>query len=349
MPKAAAFVPKPTVAAWLRPEQCDLVEQAVRLAGLRLQGVGTPARGQAPALASRLDCAPLDDLRAALAEAKGGVFLLADPDEFGGTASPDDARAILAARERGVRTLTIEPLPSNALLLNPGGWLDAPTQAPPAEFVPLPRALRALRQAVEPLQAFRPPSLLAVQSLSRPHEGSLAARLFAAMDLVRGVMGEPETIDAAYSSPPAGPPSPPGESLRTLTGSMTANLRFAGGRSACVVAGDRAGRWNTTATLIAAAGRLAIYDDGLEWIGPDGGKLDQQRGAARGRGKPRSVDPAVAALADALDQAAAMGPALDPPFDMPAVFCMAQAAILSARTGQPESPATIRHMAGLKG
>jgi len=51
----------------------------------------------------------------------------------------------------------------------------------------------------------------------------------------------------------------------------------------------------------------------------------------------------------ALGQAAAMGPALDPPFDMPAVFCMAQAAILSARTGQPESPATIRHMAGLKG
>lgn len=347
MPKAAS-VPKEPVAAWIRPDQCDLVEQAVRLAGLRLQGVGSPARGQAQALAARLDCNPLDDLRAALAEARGGVFLLVDPDEFGSTPGPEDARALLAARERGVRVLTCEPLPTTALFLSAGAWLEGPPGVRPAELIPLPRALRTLRGAVEPLQAFSPPAVLAVQALSRPQEGSLAARLFGAMDLIRGVMGEPETIDAAYVAPAAATPVPLGESLRGLSGSMTANLRFAGGRSACLVASDQAGRWNNTATLIGAPGRLSIYDDGLEWIAPDGGKLDQQRANSRGRGKPRPVDPAVAALADALAQAASPGPAIDPPFDAPAVFCMAQAAILSARTGQTESPATIRAMASLK-
>lgn len=331
----------PAVRAWLRPEQAELVRQAVERAGMHLQAVGTPARGHAPALASKLDCESLDDLRAALAESRGGLFLLADPDHFGSSPAPDDARTILAARERGVRVVTLEPLPSTALFLNPGGWLEGPPSRSPAELIPLPRALRTIRSAVEPVQAFMPPSALAVQSLCRPHEGSLAARLFAAMDLVRWLLGEPETIDAAFAS--SGPVAIPGESLRGLTGSLTANLRFAGGRAASILAGDHAGRWNFAATLLGPRGRLALYDDGLEWIGPLGESLDQQRGNTRGRGKPRPVDPAVAALADALASTAT----LDPPFDAPAVFCMVQAALLSARTGQPESPATIRHMAGL--
>jgi hypothetical protein len=337
----AALDPRIAVRAWLRPDQADLVRQAVALARMRLQAVGTPARGHASALASRLDCDPLHDLRAAIAQTRDGIFLLADPDEFGTTPAPDDARTILAARERGVRVLTFEPLPSNALFLGPAAWLDGPPGSYPAQIVPLPRALRTFRSAIEPLQTFTPPAVLAIQALSRPSEGSLAARLFAAMDLVRNLLGEPETIDAACAAP--SPLTSPGESLRGLTGLLTANLRFAGGRSASIVAGDHAGRWNFTATLLGPQGQLTFHDDALEWIGPQGEALDQQRGNSRRRGKPRTVDHAIAALADALSSST-----LDPPFDAPAVFCMAQAALLSARTGQPESPATIRHMAGLK-
>ena len=116
---------------------------------------------------------------------------------------------------------------------------------------------------------------------------------------------------------------------------------------ASIIASDQGGRWNRTTTLVGPKGRLRIFDDGFEWIGPDGAKVDQSRRATRKRGSDPDVPHAVAAIADSLSRMLDAG-APDPgPSDHAAILAAGQAALLSARTGQAESPATIKRMAAV--
>ena len=59
------------------------------------------------------------------------------------------------------------------------------------------------------------------------------------------LLGEPETIDAAYIAPGHGKGvhALPGESLRGLEGDLTANLRFADGRAAGLAVSNQGARW----------------------------------------------------------------------------------------------------------
>jgi hypothetical protein len=136
-----------------------------------------------------------------------------------------------------------------------------------------------------------------------------------------------------------------GESLRGLSGDLTATLRFADGRAAGLVASDQGGRWNRTVSLVGAGGRLRIFDDGFEWIGPDGRKLDESRPSERVRGE-EPVSHAAAAIAEGIARLLDVGIPEGGPLDHATVLAMSQAVLLSARTSEPESPGTIRHMVG---
>lgn len=327
---------------WLRPEQAEMVRTVADVAGLELVSAGSSDRGRAGEVAKALGVEPVDDLRTVLTRASVDLVWIASPGEFGTDHAGQDAAAIAAARSRGLRVATLEPIPAAALDLAHGGWLRNQTGSraiDALQFVPLARCSTALREATDLLESYGPIRSLAIESLCRPEHGSLGARLFGAMELALTLIGVPDVVDAAFVAPAAttGLHALPSESLRALSGDLTANLRFPDGRAASIFASDHAGTWRRSITLLGPGGRLHATEQGFVWTGPDGAVLDEHRRADRPDAAPATV---AESLARMLDPAAPS----DPPVDHEAVLAMGQTALLSCRTGQPESPAMIRRM-----
>jgi predicted dehydrogenase len=338
-----------TALVWLSGEQTELARAALERAGVLAVLAGSPDRGQTRGVADALGCDAADDLRAAITETQADLVLLMSPGDFGADPSRD-ARCVRGAAQRRTRFASMEPIPASALEVSdpeegPGlGELIRP--------VPMPRSHAVWRDASEVLSHFGAVRTAAVSCFAEHArgDGSLGAQLVAALDLLHGIMGEPETIDAsyaasvgAYGAGSVSPSSPPGETLRGLHGDVTGNLRFSSGRTAAIAVSDQGGRFCRQTTILGEGGRLRVFDDGFEWIGADGEKIDQHRASTREDPRPRNH--AVEALADAIKRLCDPNLA-EPPGIAPAVLAMAQAAILSARTGQRESPETIRRMAG---
>jgi predicted dehydrogenase len=205
-----------------------------------------------------------------------------------------------------------------------------------------------MRLVAEVLEAFGPIRSMSVESHGSPAEGSLGAHLYAGLDLVLSLMGEPETIDAPCAMLSVGKTvrAIPGESLRDLHGDITASLRFVDGRAAGLTVSDQGGRWGRTVMLLGEKGRIRIFDDGFEWIGPDGKTIDETRPRKAKKGEPvLSAGPA--AFVDGLSRLLDPGIPEPGPSNHAAVLTLCQTALLSARTGQGESPSTIRRMVGV--
>jgi predicted dehydrogenase len=334
------------VAVWLNPEQVHLVRGVADVAALEIVASGSPSRGHSQGVAAELGGRVADDFRNMLATAEVDLVWIAAPGAFG--ASSSDAEILRAAHARGVKIATLEPIPASALDLVSAGWRDEENGLRPVDiirFIPTPRLAAPFRQAEDVLETFGHIRTIAVETWSAPHEGSLGARIYGALSLLASLMGEPETIDAAYVAPNHGKAvhALPGESLRGLCGDLAATLRFADGRAASLVASDQGGRWNQTVSLIGPGGRLRIFDDGFEWIGLDGQKLDESRPPKRGRGEAPPSH-AVTVIAEGISRLLDSVPA--GPLDHASVLAMSQSLLLSARTGEPESPGTIRQMVG---
>lgn len=334
---------RPRVLPWLTPAQIDLVRDVAAHAGFDIAAAGSPVPGQSATVAGALGCPVADDLRRALHEADADLLWLAAAGDFG--ASAHDAAAVLAARSRGVRVACLTPVPFSTLDLTTAGWLAEPAPAKALRFVGLPRLGRAFRDAADVLTHFGRPRSVHVELWSREAHGGLGARVFAGIDTIFALLGEPESVAALSVAPDAeqGRRVAVPDRLPDLCGELTASFRFADGRLASLVASDAAARWNTSVTLVAAAGRLRFYDDGFEWVGPDGRKRDEVR--LRHRHEPPVPEHDAAALSDQL--ARLLDPAAPDrgPLDLHALLSIAQAALLAARTGHAESPATIARMA----
>ncbi|MBA4028157.1 MAG: hypothetical protein C0475_03295 [Planctomyces sp.] len=251
---------------------------------------------------------------------------------------------------------------------------------------PAVRWLGPMRDAAALLEQFGPVRAASVRCLGSPVHGSLGARLFEAMDLVHMFVGEPEVIDAAYVGPSGSAlHAAPGETLSRLGGEMTANGRLPG-KAVSVLVSDRVGERSVELDLIGAGGRLRVSVAGLVWTDPSGREVDRsgglfgaegagaerggagRGGARRKRGAPGGPAAGAAGAAGASGAAGAIGASAaaleelsgaqlarllsDGPgalggINFSRVLAMAQAAVLSARTGEGESPATMRRMAGL--
>jgi predicted dehydrogenase len=385
----------PRVIAFVDPHQLPLLRAVARDAGVTIVGAGSPTKGQTGTVAARLACQPVDDLRSALTEGDCDAVLIVSPGDFGAASASaaTDARAVLAAFARGVGVASFEPLPCSALDVR-GAWGESQSGTVAAtlpRFVGLPKRLRAFRDAAEILSQFGTPRLVHAEALGTPEQGSLGARLLAACDLVVGLMGEPETVDAAYVPPAQGLRAAPGDRVTSLQGDLCATLRFADGRAASILASTRGSRWNCGCTILGDMGRLRIHDRGFSWFAADGTPRDELRypspyaspdspgystqsaGSASSSSRaessrlpnlftalddtssdaasrtdddlaplPPAHDPAVIALAESLARI------LDPnipdegPIEAASVLAVMQAAMLSARTGQPERPQTFR-------
>lgn len=329
----------PSATLWLRAAQIPLARRLAAGAGLTIRRAGGPETGQTARIAAELSAEPVDDLRVALASAADESVILLDASGLGaGEPWSFQERVLTAARARGARVITLEPLPASLLELSDGvsqarrGPDDEPeSEDPAARLVPdlvrpasLGRLDGALRAMLDEWAASGSIRSLTVESVGDRDSGSLGMRLWDAMDLVALLMGEPDAIYGVYSGVDSGRNLHvlPGEGLRGLHGDLTANLRFADGRGATVLASDQARVlcWRLTA------------------VGP-GGVLRAQGPAAGCEDAAGALAPGVGMLARGDDRHLEG-------IDVARVLSMAQAALLSARTGEPESPDLVRRMAG---
>lgn len=332
--------PRRTV-VWCRPDQTSLVRRVRDLAGLNVIEAGSPEPARAGQVAADLDAERTDDLRAAIASTDAELVLIADPGEFGSGASPEDLAALVGARSRHVTIAALEPVPPTALDMTGTGWTDPQTGGRAIDAIRLvnaPRRTPALRALADARESFGAVRSMSVEVLCPAAAGSLGAALIGAIDLVLWTLGDPESVDAAYVGPGVGSAlhALPGQTLRDLHGDLSAMVRVPSGRAASVLASDRAGAWSCAVTLLGEAGVIRVSPAGFVWTGPDGETTDEH-----------ACDAPAGAAAMIADQLARLldpdGPT-DAPINLPGALAVAQAALLSARTGQGESPETIQRL-----
>jgi hypothetical protein len=338
---------------WLDPAQGPLVQALVEAGEISIAAWGCPGgtRGAEGPQGPHFDAANrVDDLRLALATRDIRAVLLAASASFDSSAGDppiEDADLLRLCRSRGIAALALEPVPAS---VRDAAAAEASHWAETCCFVTLFRRAPGLSGLGELLDAFGPARTISVSFRSGHGQGSLGARLFDAMHLVHSIMGVPESIDAAVVTHVAssGVRVAPGESLRRLTGDLTANLRFAGAKAAAISLSDRAGRWFRGVAVIGEAGCLRLDETGVERIDQQG-RTVERTGPKRQRrvagGADESVDvAAMSAITEGVRRALDPRTQRSEPMDYIAVLSMCEAAMLSARTGQPESPATVLRM-----
>jgi len=334
----------PRALLWLHPSQAALFARACERAGITPLVVGSSVPGASSGLASELGGEGVDDLRQALFREGLDLALFAGGDERD-LLVLDDRDLRKRCAEIGLRLATIEPWPPS--VLRAGEDQRAGVRTGEVLFLPRFRRTPGARSVDEALEAFGPPEMIGISFRSGPDQGSLAARVVDGMDAASWLLGEPETIDASVRGPRsrAGIHLEPSESLRQLRGAASVHLRFADGRSAAMTLADNAGHWFRGMTLLGERGCLRVDEVGFEWIDPEGKIVERAPRERRGGGERSALDASdafAAGLRDAIDPGGAGAPT-----DMIRPLAMAEAAMLSARTGQPESPRTILRMAGV--
>jgi len=320
---------------WTGPERAAFVAAAAEAGGLTVVGAGGPGRTGATS-AQRLGVDSVTDLRAAIAESATGVVLIADAGPFGTVESPGDAEAVLAAKARGTEVLTLDPVPASIYGLADGGWARSKhgrRAVDAVRFLPGARDHAMLGSLDEVLESFGEVRIASVRALGRREHGGLGAAMLGGLAMLRRVLGPVETIDAAIVGREAGERSSAGEDrLRDLHGHATAMARAERGAVGRMFASDAVDGWDRSIELVGPAGRLIVREDGFVWSGPDGVEVDSGTRKVDG-------DPAIVALGGAIRAHLAQpGPAGE---ELVEALAVAQAALLSARTREPESPASM--------
>lgn len=354
---------------WLDARQSVHVSRACAAAGLEVVAVGSPTSpGSTPHAGEPglgdvfTGAARVQDLRHSLATLEVDVAFICTPwPEEGIRAGAqqsvlDDPAVLSTCRERSIRLLPLEPVPAS---LADYRTMPAPGAAPPIEMVPLMVRSPTILGLGDAVSAIGPIRSLFLSVRCGLGQGTAAARLFDAMSLIHSFLGQPESIDCSVVPPGAASgvhPSPP-EFLRALRGDVTANLRFSAAQAASLSISDRAGPWFRGITLLGDQGCIRMTDDGVEVHGPDGSPLEvpvssQSKQPVKPTARTKKsgaseADTGVRVLSDQIQRALDPRRPAQPPLDLPQILAMCEAALLSARTGQNESPATMLRMNAL--
>ena len=314
------------IIAWAERGQETLLRDAIHQAELELIAIGSVSSAAADALSKALDVPRVDDLRQAIQREDVDLLWLAAPQRL----ETDERRLI---REVGIRTISNEPRPVEIADL-----ISNREEATTATFVPLMRRGPGYRRAMDALDEFAAVQCVNVCLGCAPGDGSLLARLFDAMDLVDTICGTAETIDAALAGPLSAVPESPAD----LHGHMTANIRFAENCCASISVSDCAGAWFRRLTVLGEKGRLSIDDGGYEWIDEHGEPLETAAGSHR-FSPGELIGMQMTRLLEQRDAAAPASSAFVPP-DTARLLALCEAARLSCRTGDGETPQRLLEM-----
>jgi hypothetical protein len=350
---------------WLEPRQARFAAALCERAGWRVVGAGFPVSAARSEVVSEAVAAlgiggeggiqgvPFADLRHAVATTDARVLLmmsgLSEEGDRTSVLSPlDDSQLIGTCRSRGIDVVSMEPLPGSLVDLawqaeGIGGGAGAAPLVRQGGLFRRSSVFTQVRETVALIGAVR---AVFLEFVGPPGMGSLAARLVDACAVIDGLagLGMPESVDAAVAaagSAGAVHLAPP-EKLRHLRGDMTVNLRLPNGAAASLSASDHAGPWRRRVRIVGETGVIEASDGGIVVADPEGRPLD---GAA-------AVPNALAGT----DAAAVLGAqlrleierrAVADPINWAGVLAIAEAALLSARTGQNESPETLLRMAGV--
>ncbi len=329
---------------WSNPDQAPILKNALDRADIELIGAGCPDSARAGQVASDLGCELITDLRVALASAQADLILLGDPGNFADQPADADLDAIRAAHARNLTITTLEPIPATVAGIGGTSFADAMSTGSLNELthmLPMTRhttLIDELTSALETFGAIRSCSI----TLGAPSTfGSLGARVFDAMDLIRGLIGVPNMIEAGYISPKTGRALHPlpGQSLRNLHGEFSINLRFSDGRVASMLLSDQVGSSICNITLLGNEGHILANHKGFEWFNAAGEMIDSYAST-----RDQSIDPTLDALtAQLIERCTGVGPNRAP-IDYASVLSMTHSTLLSTRTGQGESPHAVEHL-----
>lgn len=324
----------PRVLIWCNPDQVNVAMRSAELAGLTIAAAGSPATGQTGLVAGALRCRPCDDLRADLVAGEVEGVLLMTMEGFGGEA---DARAVTAANARGVRIFALEPPVVDLTEWKVQG--EDGVGAPSTIIRPLGlmRRMRRYREFEEVLRDFGTIRSVTVAIDGPANEGTLSARLVSAIDCVLGLIGEPSVVHGAMTAGQAR-----GEHvLGRLRGECGALLRFDSGEIASVMVCDQQARHDFEVVVRGPSGSVRFETTGMKWVGADGVvREDAQFGSSSSASGARL-------MAEEFSRHLYPGAVEQGPVRWSSVLATAQAVVLSVKTGQAESPHSMRRMSGL--
>lgn len=328
---------------WLRPEQADLGRRLIDALDLDVvaAGSGGTSRNRPGEM---FGCAMSDDFRRTLSEAPDAALVLLSIGEDERDALTHPSSLARGVMESTSPILTIEPIAGS--LREMRRWSDES----PAFFARVGRSPSLLASpggmsAIESLESFGRVRSIDLACRAGAREVSLAALLLDAMEFVSATLGEPESIGASMSGVDAisGLRISAGDSFLSMAGDLTAHLRYSDDRAAAISLSDCAGAWSRGVTLLGPGGCIRFDDERFEWIDPSGSTLDDSFSPIA---EPPMYEALAAQQAQRFFGKQGAG-APTPTVRLLEAYAFVEAAHLSARTGQPESPATIRRMAGV--
>lgn len=300
--------------------------------GVRPIAVGGPVAEGRARLARALDVPQYDDLRKMLVDQPAGFLLLGTVNGVG----EDDLPMAMA---RGAAVLSYEPVAGSLgeleHLVEPAVPADGGAHLG-GRIVHTPGFERSpgFLAAADPHDALGEQRTLAMTNLGPKGAGSLFTRLFDAWVTLLGFMDLPETISASLT----GQNGPVPDSPRDLTGRLTAHSRQPDGGSAVIFASDQAAPTPRSLHTLGDESQLLITDAGYILRRLAGEVVDEYTHD----GPTSPTDLVAHQWRRLIDQRA---PAGDPGMtrERSALACCL-ACQLSARTGQPESPARLAQM-----
>lgn len=331
----------PEVAIWTDPSRSGWIGRLLKLMGNSVKpiAIGGPRSAGVVELSRGLNCPVGDDFRRLQVDHPAAFVLLTTMEGV----SRDDIAAALAQE---TIVLAVEPVVAGFDDLAPSRTRQASDPAAPApkrvpgaagRVVSIPAFQHApgWTSAADPFEVLGTVQQFGFCSFGSPDDGSLYARLFDAFRVLRSVTGLPETIDASIVG---GPLAPQGD-LRGMSGHLTAHARLPGAASAVLQISDRAAPSERLLQIIGDKGRLRAGDLDYSLVDADGVTLDHQRPAG---GSAAFADLIAWQWTRLLQRPVAPEPAPD---EAQLLACCL-ACHLSARTGQPESPAKFLSVQG---
>ena len=232
---------KPTLVAWIAPEQAPLVKDVAKASKLKLVAIGTSNQSELPAIGNKLKAEMCADIRSLATNYEDAILWIAEPQAY-------EVSLCELLRHRGSQTVTTTPL-SGAM----DALVDESGKPPAAKFIPLMRRSASYGEAQDDIEQFGQPISAHCTMTCSTVEGTLWSRLFDAMDFIHGLFGPPEVVQAFLHSSRV--PDEPSD----LRGHMTVNLQFQHTRVATLLLSDQAS-WKRELQIIGEDHSLTFGD-----------------------------------------------------------------------------------------